>query len=260
MTEYIQVDRDQLRVGMRFDYRASRDIIDGVERTLTNLDPIEYDYKTSFGFGHAKLTEEDTEGRKFYVHPDDLHVDEPVEVPTHNGKPIMSEETARANASKLHGERMYEAGVRDGYLKAQYEQQEGAAKPTSKATRRRFNREDALTWAIQALTGSHDGSVTDLIPLAQQIERYVNGNDEQEAKVEATEFPTVIETADQAALDWPEGTIVRDREGDKWERGDDSAYSDGKRDGWIYNDCVEAGYCRLDDFLPATVTRLGGRS
>lgn len=168
--KYIQVDLDQLRVGMRFDYRLDQERDDRIERKLTGLHPIAYDYTTQFGQGHATLTDLDTKGRTFWVHPDDLHVDEPANA---SGWETTNEIVARTHDAA------YEKGVRDGYLKAQQEQ---GAKPTAGGKRRDIRREDAVLWAVQALGGTPEAAHL-LIPLAQQIERYVNGNDQQADRI-----------------------------------------------------------------------------
>lgn len=147
------------------------------------------------------------------------------------------------------------------------------------ATRPRFAREDALVLAVQAVGGTEH--VMDVVSLAEQIERYVNGNttedgprvpDEDPLIADAhpiqrgvlqpavIEFPRLIETAEDAALDWPEGTQVTDRDGDPWTRGDDSTYDESARDGWVWKDYRESGSVSLSGYLPATVTRFGGAS
>lgn len=158
MTEYIQVDRDQLRVGMRFDYRLPNEEFDTMVRRLSNTSPLVYDVELDGGesLHSVTLTDKDLEDRTFWVHPDDLHVDDREDA-----------ETMAARAVEIADE-AYEKGVRDGYAKAAPELQ-----------RRDIRREDAVLWAVQALGGTPEAAHL-LIPLAQQVERYVNGNDEQE--------------------------------------------------------------------------------
>lgn len=248
---YVQVDRSALRVGMRFDYRGDGDRFDGITRTLTGFDPIAYDTDSPI-VQSVTLRPEDTEGRDFYVHRDDIAA--PAETAP---EAASSEDTEQHDPIETMAERgvrladeAYQKGVRDGYVKAQ--QECGTEQATGMADRPAFRREDAVVLAIQALGGTSEASHA-LIPLAKDIERYVNGSDERQAQAE---FPSIIETAEQAALPWPEGTTVIDKDGDPWERGDDSGYQPDKRDGWLYDGLAE-GYCRLDAYLPATVTRFG---
>lgn len=344
---YVRVEREDLAVGMRFDYRLPDEPWDTVERTLTSLDPIAY---RSGKVGHVTLKPGDdiTSEHEFYVHRDDItlvptrvpveearvgepialdvgldgdevgsrliratrtwlgvdnrgrvefqerrsagctagtytHVwvmrpsspepsaetapeaassDEAAQVPTHNGEPIMSEETARHhsqeyfdgwNAGAAQYRRLsieaHEQGVREGYAKAQEER--GAEHAAGMRHHPRFTREKAVMLAIQAVGGTSEASHA-LIPLAKDIERYVNGSDEQPAQ---PEFPSVIENVQQAALPWPIGTTATDNVGDGFEYRDGNWWWTKRADGSERDESTPYGLSAVQ--LPANVTRLG---
>lgn len=318
---YVRVEREDLRIGMRFDYRLPDEPWDTVERTLTSTEPLAYD---SGNVGHVTLQPDDiTEEHEFYAHRDDItlvptlvpveqaragepialnvgmerdevgsrliratrtwlgvdtrgHVEfeersntgtsvgsythvwalrpervdaepeaesTPIQVPTHNGKPIMSEETARANQEQ------YDQGVRDGYMKAQ--QEHGAEQATGMADRPAFRREDAVVLAIQALGGS-DAASHALIPLAEQIEAYVNGTTGQG---DVVPFPKAIKNDSDAALPWPEGTTAVDNVGDGFERRDGQWWWVKRADGSIRDESTPYGLSPAQ--WPATIIALG---
>lgn len=193
----------------------------------------------------------------------------------------------------------HDDGVREGYLKAQ--QETTTTVGYDHATRPRFIREDALVLAVQAVGGTEH--VMNVVSLAEQIERYVNveqqptyphadgeftvlgpgvfasedravlnwdgvnyvpQTDAPQADAHptaGTEFPSVIETHEDAELGWPEGTRVADNEGDVFVRKGDGwywiQYADGsdRPDGW------SGARFDLDASLrPARVVNLGGAS
>lgn len=109
-------------------------------------------------------------------------------------------ETTNEAVARVQDE-AYEKGLRDGYRKAEQESKTAA-----------YTREDAIVAATKAITAmQYMAAPPDLISLAQQIERYVNGDDrhEQESPVEYT-----AEDLDKLG----QGVVVFDRDGDEWTR------------------------------------------
>lgn len=260
MTLHIPIE--DLRVGESFRLREDPESSTRIVRTI---DPITYVNRGNEGMTPQAVTNLTMNG----VHR--VWVDREAEQPA----AIRTADEAQSDSD------LYLQGVHDGYAKARAEVEalkatraEGMVR-TSTRKRAVFRREDAIVLAIQAHTAEGPG----VIELAQAIEQYVNGDTIAEAHAAGfregvdsvtadvvaahpaagTEFPSTIETADDAALDWPEGTKVRDKDGDPWRRGDDRLYIEGSRDGWLYKG-YESGTVRLDSYLPATVTRLGGAS